>query len=48
MPRKVVQEVKDDIALIVTAFPAPAERTPVIEAYLAQRDRRNERIIEDV
>jgi len=48
MPRVVVQQVSDDIALIVAEFPQPAQQTPAIEAYLAQRVKRNEPIIDDV
>lgn len=48
MPRRVVQQVKDDIAIIQAAFPQPATQTPVIEGYLALRVKRNEPIIEDV
>ena len=47
MPRVVNQQVIDDIALIKAAFPIPTEQSAVIEAYLADRARRNETIVED-
>lgn len=46
MTRRVNPEVKDDITLISTAFPNPAEKTAVIEAYLRIRTRHGD-IVED-